>query len=69
VSYTFPAAECPTTSTKVSCRSADKNVRAKFQTSPGTPGLWRFSATFKKQAVSGPFLGATQARLIYGPGD
>jgi hypothetical protein len=43
-------------------------VRAKFQTSPGTPGLWRFSATFKKQAVSGPFLGATRARLIHGPG-
>jgi len=68
VSYTFPAAECVTSNTKVSCRSADKNVKAKFQTSPAAPGLWRFSATFKKQNVGGPFLGPTQVHLIYGAG-
>jgi hypothetical protein len=37
----------------------------KFQTSPSAPGQW--SGSFKKQAVSGRFLGPTQARITYGP--
>ena len=67
VSYTFPASECPSTPTKISCRSADKNVKAKFRTSPTAGGLWKFSASFKKQGVPGPFLGPTGIHLKYGP--
>jgi hypothetical protein len=38
-----------------------------FQTFPSAPGLWQWSGSFKKRAVSGPFLGPTQARITYGP--
>ena len=65
-SHTFPPAECASTATKISCRSADKLFKAKFQTSPTGQGLWRFSASYKKQALSGPFLGPTQVHLSYG---
>jgi hypothetical protein len=37
------------------------------QTSPAAQGLWRFSATYKKQALTGPFLGPTQIHVTYGP--
>jgi hypothetical protein len=48
--------------------TADDTVETnKFQTSPGAPGLWKFSASFKKQNLPGPFLGPTEARLTYGP--
>jgi hypothetical protein len=66
-SHTFPASECSSTTTKITCRSADKLYKAKFQTSPAAQGLWRFSATYKKQALTGPFLGPTQVHLTYGP--
>ncbi len=68
VSHTFPVAECVTGSARISCRSADRNEKAKFQTSAGAPGLWKFSGTFEKVAVTGPFLGPTAARIAYGPG-
>ena len=66
-SHTFLASDCSSTTTKISCRSADKLYKAKFQTSPAAQGLWRFSATYKKQALAGPFLGPTQVHLTYGP--
>jgi Thrombospondin type 3 repeat len=66
-SHTFPPSECSSTTTKISCRSADKLYKAKFQTSPAAQGLWRFSATYKKQALTGPFLDPSQVDLTYGP--
>ncbi len=66
VSHTWALAECKVSTTKITCTSPDKTAKAKFRTSSSANGLWRFSATYKKQAITGPFLLPTHLTLTYG---
>jgi hypothetical protein len=66
VTHTWASGECKVTATRISCTSADKTAKAKFRTSPSAEGLWRFSATYKKQPIPGPFLLPTNLHLTYG---
>jgi hypothetical protein len=66
----WAAGECQTRSNgQVKCVSADKRFKAKFKPFRKTPGVFRFTVTFRKlstlpdQVYSGP----VEGRLSYGP--